>query len=45
MRGTINFMGNLFRMNDFAATSQGDAQNILGKFLYFFLSNLLVERA
>ena len=35
-------MGNLFHMNDFVAASQGDAQNMLGKFLYFSLSNLLV---
>ena len=32
-------------MNDFVAASQGDAQNMLGKFLYFSLSNLLVEKA
>lgn len=38
-------MGNLFHMNDFVAASQGDAQNMLGKFLYFSLSNLLVEKA
>ena len=31
-------------MNDFVAASQGDAQNMLGKFLYFSLSNLLVEK-
>ena len=37
-------MGNVFDMTDFIGTSQGDKAHMLGKFLYFSLSSLLVER-
>ena len=38
-------MDNVFDMKDFIGTSQGDEEHMLGKFLYFSLSNLLVEKA
>ena len=37
-------MDNVFDMNGFVGTSQGDKEHMLGKFLYFSLSNLLVEK-
>ena len=37
-------MDNVFDMKDFIGTSQGDEEHMLGKFLYFSLANLLVER-
>ena len=37
-------MDNVFDMKDFIGTSQGDKGHMLGKFLYFSLSNLLVEK-
>ena len=37
-------MGNVFDMKDFIGTTQGDEAHMLGKFLYFSLSNLLVDR-
>ena len=37
-------MNNVFDMKDFIGTSQGDKEHMLGKFLYFSLSNLLVEK-
>jgi len=37
-------MDNVFDMKDFIGTSQGDKEHMLGKFLYFSLSNLLVEK-
>ena len=37
-------MENVFDMQDFVATAEGDKEHMLGKFLYFSLSNLLVEK-
>ena len=37
-------MGNVVDMHDFIGTSQGDKAHMLGKFLYFSLANLLVEK-
>ena len=37
-------MGDVFDMKDFIGTSQGDKEHMLGKFLYYSLSNLLVEK-
>lgn len=37
-------MENVFDMKDFIGTSQGDKEHMLGKFLYFSMSNLLVEK-
>ena len=37
-------MNNVFDMKDFIAASNGDKENMLGKFLYFSLANLLVEK-
>lgn len=37
-------MDNVFDMKDFIGTSTGDKEHMLGKFLYFSLSNLLVEK-
>ncbi len=37
-------MSNVFDMRDFIGTSQGDKTHMLGKFLYFSLSSLLVDR-
>ena len=37
-------MDNVFDMKDFIGTSTGDEEHMLGKFLYFSLSNLLVEK-
>ena len=37
-------MGNVFDMHEFVAASQGDEAHMLGKFLYFSLANLLVEK-
>jgi len=37
-------MDNVFDMNDFVAASDGDKEHMLGKFLYFTLANLLVEK-
>ena len=37
-------MDNVSDMNGFVGTSQGDKEHMLGKFLYFSLSNLLVEK-
>ena len=38
-------MDNVFDMHDFVATGQGDKAHMLGKFLYFSLANLLVDKA
>ena len=37
-------MENVFDMKDFIGTAQGDKEHMLGKFLYFSLSNLLIEK-
>ena len=37
-------MDNVFDMHDFVAAGQGDKEHMLGKFLYFSLANLLVEK-
>ena len=37
-------MNNVFDMHDFVAAAQGDQQHMLGKFLYFSLANLLVDK-
>lgn len=37
-------MDNVFDMNDFVGAGQGDKKHMLGKFLYFSLANLLVEK-
>ena len=37
-------MDNVFDMKDFIGTSAGDKDHMLGKFLYFSLSSLLVEK-
>ena len=37
-------MDNVFDMHDFIGTSQGDQAHMLGKFLYFSLANLLVDK-
>ena len=37
-------MGNVFDMQNFIGTSQGDKSHTLGKFLYFSLSSLLIDR-
>ena len=37
-------MENIFDMQDFVAAAEGDKEHMLGKFLYFSLSNLLVEK-
>ena len=37
-------MDNVFDMHDFIGTSQGDEAHMLGKFLYFSLANLLVDK-
>lgn len=37
-------MAKTMRMNEFVAASKGDESNMLGKFLYFSLANLLVEK-
>ncbi len=37
-------MGNVLNMNEFIGTAQGDKAHMLGKFLYFSLANLLVEK-
>lgn len=37
-------MGEIFDMHDFVAAGQGDKEHMLGKFLYFSLANLLVEK-
>ncbi len=37
-------MDNVFDMQNFVAASDGDKKHMLGKFLYFSLSNLLVEK-
>lgn len=37
-------MDNIFDMNDFVGAGQGDKEHMLGKFLYFSLVNLLVEK-
>ncbi len=37
-------MGNVLNVNDFIGTSQGDKAHMLGKFLYFSLSSLLIDR-
>ena len=37
-------MGNVVNMQDFIGTSQGEKAHMLGKFLYFSLANLLVEK-
>jgi len=37
-------MGNILDMKDFIGTSQGDKAHMLGKFLYFSLSSLLIDR-
>ena len=37
-------MDNVFDMKDFIGTSQGDKAHMLGKFLYFSLSSLLIDR-
>ena len=37
-------MNNVFDMHDFVAAAQGDKAHMLGKFLYFSLANLLVDK-
>lgn len=37
-------MAEVLNMNKFVAASQGEQSNMLGKFLYFSLANLLVEK-
>ena len=37
-------MGNVLDMHDFIGTAKGDKAHMLGKFLYFSLANLLVEK-
>ena len=37
-------MDNVFDMHDFVGAGQGDKEHMLGKFLYFSLANLLVEK-
>lgn len=37
-------MSNPINMNSFIGTAEGDETHMLGKFLYFSLSNLLVEK-
>jgi len=37
-------MDNVFDMHDFVAAGHGDKNHMLGKFLYFSLANLLVEK-
>lgn len=37
-------MDNIFNMRDFIGTAEGDKDHMLGKFLYFSLANLLVEK-
>ncbi len=37
-------MDNTFDMSNFVAAGQGDKEHMLGKFLYFSLANLLVEK-
>ena len=37
-------MNKVFDMRDFIGTAQGDKAHMLGKFLYFSLANLLVEK-
>ena len=37
-------MGNVLDKHDFIGTAQGDKAHMLGKFLYFSLANLLVEK-
>ncbi len=37
-------MDNVFDMRDFVAAAEGDQEHMLGKFLYFTLANLLVEK-
>ena len=37
-------MADMLKMNDFVAATQGDHSHMLGKFLYFSLANLLVEK-
>jgi len=37
-------MEKVFDMHDFIAAGQGDKEHMLGKFLYFSLANLLVEK-
>ena len=38
-------MAEILNMNHFVGASQGEEANMLGKFLYFSLANLLVEKA
>ena len=38
-------MDNIINMGEFIGAAAGDKQHMLGKFLYFSLSNLLVEKA
>ena len=37
-------MDNIINMGEFIGAATGDKQHMLGKFLYFSLSNLLVEK-
>ena len=37
-------MDNILDMQDFIAAAEGDAEHVLGKFLYFSLANLLVDK-
>lgn len=37
-------MENIYNLKNFVAASKGDEENMLGKFLYFSLTNLLVEK-
>lgn len=37
-------MDNVINMGEFIGAATGDRQHMLGKFLYFSLSNLLVEK-
>ena len=37
-------MDNILNMKDFIAAAEGDKEHVLGKFLYFSLANLLVDK-
>ena len=37
-------MDKVLNMEDFLAAAEGDAEHVLGKFLYFSLANLLVDK-
>ena len=37
-------MDKVLDMRDFLAAAEGDTEHVLGKFLYFSLANLLVDK-